>query len=224
MNQTIYQQLERYMLSCMGDSAHDAEHVYRVLYTALEIASAVVSVDHDVLIAACLLHDVGRPEQLADPLLCHAEVGARKAYRFLLDAGFEESFAAHVRDCILTHRYRKSSPPETIEAKILFVADKLDVVGAVGIARTLMYKGNLTEPLYTKTPDGKIADGTGESMPSFFQEYKRKLENIYDGFYTCRGKEMALARREAAVQFYENLLGEVRASYAGKELLEKILK
>ena len=223
MNQTIYQQLERYMLSCMGDSAHDAEHIYRVLYTALEIASAEVLADHDILIAACLLHDVGRPEQLADPSLCHAEVGAGKAYRFLLDAGFEESFAAHVRDCILTHRYRKARPPQTLEAKILFDADKLDVVGAVGIARTLMYKGNLTEPLYTKTPDGKISDGAGESEPSFFQEYKRKLENIYDGFYTCRGKEMALARREAAVRFYEDLLEEVRASYAGKAMLDAML-
>ena len=67
---------------------------------------------------------------------------------YLLENGFSEAFADAVRSCILTHRFRVARPPQSIEAKILFDADKLDVTGALGIARTLLYKGTVTEPLY----------------------------------------------------------------------------
>ena len=74
----------------MQDSAHDREHVYRVLYTALDIAAHEPGADADVLIAACLLHDVGRAEQFRDPQADHAQVGAEKALRFLRDEGWGE--------------------------------------------------------------------------------------------------------------------------------------
>ena len=60
MKQETYDLLEQWMYQCMLDSAHDREHVYRVLYTALDIAREEENVDMDVLIAACLLHDIGR--------------------------------------------------------------------------------------------------------------------------------------------------------------------
>ena len=84
MTREIYNAIERHMLGTMDDSAHDCQHVYRVLYNALEIAKEESEVDYDILIAACLLHDIGRPDQVANPSLCHAEVGSEKAYRFLL--------------------------------------------------------------------------------------------------------------------------------------------
>lgn len=225
MTKETYQLLEKYMLSCMGDSAHDKEHIYRVLYSALEIAQAEQDVDYDVLICACLLHDVGRREQFDNPSLCHAQVGAEKAYRYLMEQGFEESFAARVRHCILAHRYRNNNVPETIEAKILFDADKLDVTGAIGIARTLFYKGRVSEPLYNVDSQGRVQDGTEDTEPSFFQEYKYKLENIYSHFYTKKGAEMAQARRQAAADYYENLLQEVRLIYeiGGRELAERAI-
>lgn len=55
------------MLSCMEDSAHDKEHIYHVLYNALEIAKTEMNIDYDVLIASCLLHDIGRKEQFENP-------------------------------------------------------------------------------------------------------------------------------------------------------------
>ena len=69
-----YELIERYMLDCMSDSAHDKDHIYRVLYIALDIAEYEKDVDHNVLIAACLLHDIGRQEQFDNPQLCHAAV------------------------------------------------------------------------------------------------------------------------------------------------------
>ena len=212
MTREIYQTIENYMRATMADSAHDCEHVYRVLYNALEIAKTE-EVNYDILIAACLLHDIGRPDQIADRNLCHAQVGSEKAYKFLLEMGFDADFAEAVRHCILTHRFRKNLPPQTMEAKILFDADKLDVTGAIGIARTLLYQGTLTEPLYRQLPDGTISDGTHDIGHSFFREYKFKLEKLYDRFYTQRGTELAQARRKIARDFYESLYMEVSCGY-----------
>ena len=224
MTKALYQKIEDFMLSCMDDSAHDREHVYRVLFNALQIAKEE-AVDYDVLIAACLLHDIGRIDQIRDPSLCHAEVGSEKAYRFLREIGMEETFAGEVRHCILTHRFRKALPPQSIEAKILFDADKLDVTGAIGIARTLMYRGTLTEPLYRHLPDGSISDGSEDIGHSFFREYKFKLEKLYDRFFTRRGGELARERQAIAKAYYESLYGEVTMGYgSGKAALEMILK
>lgn len=222
MTKETFALLENYMLSCMKDSAHDKEHIYRVLYVALDIAKTESTADCEVLIAACLLHDIGRQEQLDNPELCHAQVGADKAYKFLIEHNFPKKFALHVSDCIRAHRFRKENPPESIEAKILFDADKIDVSGAIGIARTLIYKGEVCEPLYTLTADGQVSDGLGDTQPSFFQEYKYKLEGLYLKFYTARGAEIADQRRLAAVDFYNNILSEVQNSYKnGKAILNE---
>lgn len=224
MNRETYILLENHMLSCMGDSAHDKEHVYRVLYNALELARAQDGVDYDVLIAACLLHDIGRQEQFQDPTLCHAMVGGDKAFRFLTEAGFHREFAEKVRHCIQTHRFRRTMQPESLEAKLLFDADKLDVTGALGIARTLMYMGTMAEPLYTVLPDGGIPDGTEGDGGGFFREYKFKLEKLYGSFYTARGAELAQERQKIAADFYESLHREVNTGYtSGQGLLGALL-
>lgn len=137
MERTNYEIIEKFMCQCMSDSAHDREHVYRVLYVALDIASCEKEVDMDILITACLLHDIGRKEQFENPALCHAQVGADKAYDFLIAKGYGENYARRVAACIRSHRYRSNEEPDTIEAKILFDADKLDATGTLGIARTL---------------------------------------------------------------------------------------
>ena len=225
MTQQTYRTIEKFMLSCMDDSAHDCQHVYRVLYNALEIAKAEPVANYDILIAACLLHDIGRKDQIADPSLCHAEVGSQKAYRFLLELGMGEDFARQVRHCILTHRFRKNLPPETPEARILFDADKLDVTGAIGIARTLLYKGTVTEPLYRLLPDGTISDGTHDIGHSFFREYKFKLEKLYDRFLTQKGAELAKERQAIAKAYYESLYREVNEGYTtGQETLTALLE
>lgn len=220
MKQETYQLIESYMNDCMKDSAHDKEHVYRVLYNALNIADTEENVDYDILITACLLHDIGREEQFGDPRLNHAEIGAEKAYQFLIKHDFSEEMADKVRMCIRSHRFRGNDKPQSIEAKILFDADKMDASGAVGIARTLIYKGQVGEPLYSLQPDGMVSDGINDEEPSFFQEYKYKLENLYDYFYTRKGAQMAKERRQAAVTFYNDILREVKEAYTdGKDKL-----
>lgn len=219
-----YQLIENYMCSCMTDSAHDREHIYRVLFVALDIASYETGVNYDVLIAACLLHDIGRKEQFDNPQLCHAKVGSGKAYQFLIENGWNEDASRHVSDCIRSHRYRRDNLPETLEAKILFDADKIDVTGAIGIARTLFYKGEVSEPLYSVLEDKTVLDGSNDTTPSFFQEYKYKLEKLYNNFYTGHANKIAKERQSAAIDFYNHMLQEVTASYGtGAEKLSSYI-
>jgi len=220
MDRDIYQTIEGYMLACMRDSAHDPEHIYRVLYAALDIVRFEPEADADILVAACLLHDIGREQEYRDPSVCHAQAGSEMAYSFLIGIGYPQEGAAHVRACILTHRYRGGSAPASIEAKILFDADKLDAAGCMGIARTLLYQGKVSEPLYTLDAGGAVLDGSGGGAPSFFAEYQHKLKNLYGQFYTARGRELAQGRQAAAASFYESLLAEVKPVYeCGRELL-----
>ena len=222
MNREAYKVIEAHMLSHMTDAAHDKEHVYRVLYTALDIAGTEPQADRDILAAACLLHDIGREAQFQNPALCHAEEGSKMAYAFLLELGWEETRAAHVRDCVLTHRFRTDRRPATIEAKILFDADKLDVTGAIGVARTLMYGGEIGQALYHLDEAGAILTAP-DSAPSFFREYNYKLRTTADTLHTPRAKELARGRRAAMDAFSDALLAEVSSCYdRGKPYLEQL--
>ena len=225
MTRAEYRGIEGYMLQLMRDSAHDMHHVYRVLYAAVDIARHTPGADADVLVAACLLHDIGRAAQFSDRKHNHAKVGADMAHAFLLARDWPKPKAKHVKDCIASHRYRGKKQPETLEAKILFDADKLDACGALGIARTLQYGGITGEPLYLLDENGTIlAGGGGEEDSSFFQEYNYKLANLYGRFYTPRAKELAAARRRHAVDFYNGLHGEIaQTNEAGVALLEQML-
>lgn len=208
MTREFYEKLESYMLCCLGDSAHDAEHIYRVLQNAKAIAKTEENVDEEILTTACLLHDIGRPEQFADPKICHAQAGAEKARTFLEETGMDTPFIEAVCHCIRTHRFSNRVTPQTIEAKILFDADKLDVTGPLGIARTLQYQGKHDYPLYTRLPGGKIAN-TEDGEKSFFQEYHRKLEKLYDGFLTKEGARLAETYRAAGEAFMDALYRQI---------------
>jgi uncharacterized protein len=210
MQRDMYIEIEKYMLSCMNDGAHDCQHIYRVLYSALDIANDYY-VDKEVLIAASLLHDIGREAQFHNHKLDHAIIGSDMAYDYLQQIGWSEYKAQHVKDCISKHRYRNSNPPISIEAKILFDADKLDATGTMGIVRTIAYKGIVAEPLYCVDEWGNVQSGDGEEeKSSFFQEYNWKLKNVYDKFFTSRAKILAERRRKASIDFYENMYKEVK--------------
>lgn len=222
MKRADWRYLEAYMQQSMKDTAHDMQHVWRVLNNAIEIAGSEEAVNMDVLITAAILHDIGRADELKDPTADHAVTGGERAYRLLMDMGFPEQFSEHVRQCIRTHRFRRNDPPATIEAKILFDADKLDVCGAVGIARTLMYSGEHHRPLYSTDKDGTVCDGLNDPEDSFCREYRFKLEGMYNRFLTKRGAELAAGRQSAAQDFYMALLSEVKAD-AGLKCMENLL-
>ncbi len=84
--------------------------------------------------------------------------------------------------------------PTTIEAKILLDADKLDMTGAIGIGRVLLYQGFMKKSIYCKGED------------SFLNEYRERLLKVYDSFYTEEAKEIASQRKELTHMFYQEIL------------------
>lgn len=210
MDRETYNKIEAFMYHHMKDSAHDLLHIYRVLYQALIISKSYDEVNKDVLITSCLLHDIGRQKQYSDNKICHAIEGGKMAYEFLNNLGYDEQFCSHVRNCIVSHRFRTDSCPETLEAKILFDSDKLDVTGSLGIARSLMYIGLVGEPLYTVNENNDVQDGSDPNSPqSFFKEYHYKLSKLYDKFYTEEAAEISQKRKRITEDFYEELVSEV---------------
>lgn len=217
MTRETYRLIENYMLEYMDphDYAHGPEHVYRVLNAALDIAAHEENVDINVLICACLLHDIARKAQAENPAVRHASAGAEMARAFLLDNGFGAAFADHVAACIRvhsTHDDRGDFPFGSIEAKILFDADKLDAAGALGVARTLQYGAQFAgEPLYSRSEGGEILDGSEKvGKHSFMHEYHFNLKPVYCRFHTARAAKIASNRRQIAEAFYESLLAECR--------------
>jgi uncharacterized protein len=216
----MYKTIENYMFECMKDSAHDPEHIFRVLYLSLNIASKRnEKINFDILIASCLLHDIGREKKKKNSNICHAEIGGIMAKDFLLINGWSELDSDHVKNCISTHRFRGNNVPETLEAKILFDSDKLDVAGCLGIARTLMYKGIVGNNLY-ELKSGKICFGENkDDKETFLKEYNFKLKNLYDKFYTEEATEMAKSQKECAHLFYNNLVDQIMGIYKSKEII-----
>ncbi len=205
MDKATFKRIEDYMLKCMHDSAHDTLHIYRVLGQALAIAKNYQAVDYDVLIAACLLHDIGRDEQFENPEQDHAIVGGEKAAIFLNSLKWDENKIKHVKNCISAHRWRNNINPETLEAEILFDSDKLDAAGPIGICRTLIYQGEVGEPLYTIDETDNVVE-KGEDIPeSFFKEFNGKLTQIYNSFHTKEAREKAEQQKKAAFDFYNSL-------------------
>ena len=208
MKKEFYQKIENHMLFVMQDSAHDVQHIYRVLNNALIISKHENSnININVLITACLLHDIGRAKQFEDLNLCHAEIGGRKANTFLNQLNCSNNFIDQVCKCINSHRLRKGIKPQSIEAKILYDADKIDSIGVIGIARMLMYGGAINEPLYKTNNNTILTTPTEAEVSTFFQEFN--LRNSELRLYTNYGTELAKSKIEKAKQFYNNLYHEL---------------
>ena len=150
--------------------------------------------------------------------------GLDRARVFLTEHEVDESEASAVLAAIREVSFSKNAgqAPTTREAACVRDADRLDAIGAIGVARTLQYNGALGEPIWTTTPAGGILDGSDPAEPdSFFREYRYKLEGIYDRFLTRSGAQLAKERRAAAQAFYASLLGEMRRTMdAGNALLD----
>ena len=210
MEKSILNSVLEFMKASMNDAAHDILHVYRVVNQAMIIAEKYENdVDNDVLLVACLLHDIGRKAQFENPAVCHAQVGADMAYKFLYSLGLKEDYCNKVHHCIKSHRYRTDNEPESIEAKILFDSDKLDITGALGISRTLLYKGQVNEPLYVLDDNHVIYTTEATQPESFIKEYHFKLSKVYDKFYTKEAFSIAQKRKKLTESFYEELIREI---------------
>lgn len=190
-----------------GGPAHDFDHVLRVLALAERIGRAE-GADMAILRTACLLHDVarGRRDAAGEG---HGLAGARLAREVL--AGCPPAFVDAVAHAIAAHRFRGAVQPETLEAKVLSDADKLDAIGATGVARAYAVAGERGTRLWAAVQaDYSIADDVPGREHTPVHEYVFKLAQLKDRLYTRSGRAIAAGRHAFMVQFFEQLAREVR--------------
>ena len=121
------------------DDIHGFKHVERVYNICIKIGEKLHA-NIDLLKIAVLLHDIGRIDEKRDNLKRnHAEISAEKALKFLTSQDFKIPMEDinKIIHCIRAHSYSNNIVPETLEAKILSDADKLDALGAIGLYRTI---------------------------------------------------------------------------------------
>ncbi len=194
-----------------ADSVHDFEHVERVYRMAERLARAE-GADWEIVRAAALLHDVEGTTPGAESRTNHHFSSAEFAGQVLAEEGWEPDRIAAVQHCIRAHRFRDNrEPPQTIEAKCLFDADKLDVLGAIGVARTIAYATLAGEPVYAE-PSRRFIE-TGEKEPgephSSYHEFIFKLSKIKDRLFTETARAIAVERHTYIAEYYERLQAEI---------------
>jgi len=195
-------------LLAKSPACHDWDHTLRVRGLAMQIAQAE---DADLLVVevAALLHDIGRPQELADHgQTDHAQLGAEMATQLLRQRGdIPQEFIEHVSACIRTHRYRARDSrnlPETIEAKVIFDADKLDGIGAIGIARSFHFAGRIGARVHN-TEKEALSDSSYSREDTAYREYLVKLRYVKDRLLTETGRKIALQRHQFMVDFFRQL-------------------
>lgn len=191
-------------------SGHDWWHVYRVWQLAKTIADNEPEADRLTVELGAILHDIA-DWKFADGDL---EAGPKAARKWLEDKGVGEKVITHIEDIIRDTSFKGADVDlnlKTIEAKIVFDADKLDAIGAIGIGRTFAYGGSKDRSMYE--PDQK------PTMHDSFEAYKNsnsptinhfyeKLLLLKNLMYTETGKRLAQHRHEVMEQFLDEFFKE----------------
>ena len=189
--------------------SHDWGHVERVRGLALHIAECE-GADLAVVEVAALLHDVAREEeQKARGRICHAERSATISARILKKYAVSDAVADNVIHSVLTHRFRNNHEPATIEARVLYDADKLDSIGAVGLGRDFLFAGEIGARLYNDPKCDIHATKQYSTEDTAYREYMVKLRHIKDRMLTREGRRMAHGRHRFMVRFFERFWAEV---------------
>lgn len=191
------------------NSSHGWDHTERVLYLALHIGKKE-NANLEVIELSSLLHDIAREEQnKSDGKICHAEKGAVLAKEILEKYGFEKETIDNVIHCIKRHRFKRGEAPETLEAKVLYDADKLDAIGAVGLGRAFQFAGEIGAKLHNSNVD---IENTKEYSKddTAFREFSVKLRKVKDSMFTREGKRIAEERHNFMINFFDRLEQEIK--------------
>jgi len=194
-----------------ASGSHAWDHTLRV-FRLCEIMGPAENADMDVLGAAAYLHDIGRTLQdTSNGAICHAEKGAQMAEPMVAALPLSKKQKQNIIHCVRSHRFRNQHKPATIEAKVLFDADKLDAIGAVGVARAFLFAGEVGARLHNPDLDAESTrpysvDDTG------YREFKVKLCKIKDRMLTAQGRKWARERHAFMDDFFIRFLAE----YEGK--------
>lgn len=190
-----------------GDGAHDPAHILRVFRNAFRIR-AEEGGDERILAAAVLLHDCVSVEKNS-PLRSQASrLAAEKASDVLAGLGWSDADRQAVAHAVLTHSFSANIQPETLEARILQDADRLDAIGMIGAARCFYIAGRMNSALYdvldplaeNREPDDKLFA---------IDHFPLKLFRLAEGFQTETGRRFARERHERLQSVLDQLLSEI---------------
>ena len=176
----------------------------RVTALAVKLAQAE-GASTEIVRTAVLLHDMGLDNGRAE----HEQVAAERARAVL--AGHTPEKVKAVVQAIRSHRFRSGPPPQTLEAKCLFDADKLDAIGAVGVARVFAYAGAAGQRLWAPVPEGydeRERNAGDEHTPA--HEFVVKLAKIKDRLTTDTGRRIGQERHDLMVAFFARMEAEVK--------------
>jgi uncharacterized protein len=205
MNEQIIEQTATYVRNELGEDAtgHDWYHVDRVRRTALHICNRELAGDPFIIEMAALLHDIP-DEKLNDS----AEAGRNKLDLFFQSIALQEDTQNAIVQIIENISYKGGKKTEltTIEAKIVQDADRLDAIGAIGIARTFAYGGKKGQPIYDPSINVReemsleeYRKGKSSSIHHFYE----KLLKLKDLLNTETAKEIAEKRHQMMECFLE---------------------
>ena len=203
-----------YAKSCFATArgSHDWDHTERVHRVCMHIGQAE-GADLEVLAIAAFLHDVGRSyENESKGTICHAEKGAEIAKTLLVTYPLSDEKKRNIVHCIGSHRFRGNNHPETLEARTLFDADKLDSIGAIGIGRAFLFAGEVGAKLHNPEADLHTTRPYTEEDTAY-REFKLKLSKIKDRMLTAEGRRIAAERYAFMERFFERFQQE----YEGKK-------
>jgi uncharacterized protein len=189
-----------------ADAVHDFDHVLRVLALAERLAREE-GADLEIVRTATLLHDMARGQ--GDRLAAdHALEGAELARRLL--AGQPPEKVDAVVHAIAAHRFRTGPAPQTREAQVLHDADKLDAIGAIGVARAFAFAGHEGQRLWAQVLPGYQENEQTRDQHTPVHEYQIKLAKIQDRLLTESARRLAEQRHAFMVDYFARLEQEVR--------------
>jgi len=188
----------------------DKRHALRVAH---RVEAALGADAPRPVMAAALLHDVGRAEELRSGV-CHAQYSASVA-RDVLRA-YPAMRVEAVAQAIAEHRFRGEKGPSNLEARVLYDADKLDAIGAIGVARAYAIAGvrrqrlwAAVSPAYAERPPQAGREDLGAEEHTPVHEYLFKLAKLRERMYTATGRQLAEGRHAYMVGYFDRLEREV---------------
>ena len=194
------------------DPAHDVAHLDRVIANATRILTAErqagQEIDDLVVFAACWLHDAVQLPKDSAPPGESAQQSAELAQEFLLEQHIDRKRAEHVAASIRTHSFSGGERPATIEAGIVQDADRLDALGAVGLARLWVVAGDLGSKLYHESQP-VAADRQLDDKRYALDHIDTKLMKLPGLMNTNAGRSLAADRVQFIVAYRDQFLSEL---------------
>ncbi|WP_419153427.1 HD domain-containing protein [Vibrio maritimus] len=186
------------------DLAHDMNHVFRVVKTAKQLCRAEGAM-LEVVLPAAYLHDCfsfpkNHPERSKS-----SAIAADKALSFLEGLGYPSEYFDAIHHSILAHSYSANITPKTLEAKVVQDADRLDALGAIGIARCLQVSTQLGVTLYS-AEDPFCEKRHPEDQKYSIDHYHTKLFRLPGMMQTASAREEA----ERRVEYMRSFLAQLR--------------